>query len=141
MRRFAFLSFAAATSAALACGYCVEDKIAGVYDHAAVSKAIAQKHVVVFFALEGRLRPGEPERRRIASVARSVPGVDPVSVRLSMELAALALAYDPGRTTLARLENALARKLAPIGLTLLNMRMMDSPGDLAAAPRPARALR
>ena len=31
-------------SAAHACGYCIEDKIAAVYDHAVVTRAAAQKH-------------------------------------------------------------------------------------------------
>ena len=40
---------------ALACGHCIEDKIAAVYDYALVTQATARNHEVVFFALAGRL--------------------------------------------------------------------------------------
>ncbi len=121
--------------AALACGYCVEDKIAGVYDHAMVKKAIDGKHLVVFFAIDGRLRPGEPMRRRIATIAQSVPGIDRDSVRVSMELGALAIAFDPRRTNLGVVQNVLERRLAAMDLSLLTLRVMDRPGDLAAVHR------
>jgi hypothetical protein len=117
---------------ALACGHCVEDKIAGVYDHAAVTRAIGAKHMVVFFAIDGALEPGQPMRTRIEKIAASVPGVDPGSVRVSMELAALAVAFDPKRTRLGEVQETLDRKLAALRLSLLAMRIMDRPGDLAA---------
>ena len=122
-------------SFASACGHCVEDKIAGVYDHAAVTRAIGEKHTVVFFAIDGTLKPGQPMRIRIEKLAASVPGVDPRSVRVSMELASLGLAFDPARTNLPRAQKALERNLAPLGLSLLAMRVMDRPADLAVVGR------
>jgi len=133
MARAALLAvLLAASPAAFACGHCVEDKVASVYDHAAVTRAIAAKHTVVFFAIDGTLKPGQPMRLRIERLAASVPGVDAASVRLSMELASLALAFDSRRTTLLDVQAGLERKLAPLGLSLLAMRLMDTPGDLAA---------
>jgi hypothetical protein len=122
----------AASPAAYACGHCVEDKIAGVYDHAAVTRAIGAKHTVVFFAIDGALKPGQPMRMKIEKIAASVPGVDPGSARVSMELASLAIAFDPRRTNLAGVQKDLERKLAALRLSLLAMRIMDQPGDLAA---------
>jgi hypothetical protein len=127
-----FAALLTASSAALACGHCVEDKIAGVYDHAAVTKAIGEKHTVVFFAIDGTLKPGQPMRMKIEKIAASVPGVDKGSVRVSMELASLALAFDPRRASLVQVQKALERTLAELGLSILAMRTMDSPGDLAA---------
>ena len=49
----AALLLAGAASAALACGYCVEDKIASTYDHALVTQALAHKHHVAFFHIDG----------------------------------------------------------------------------------------
>ena len=46
--RAAFLVLAIAWGSAQACGYCVEDKIAAVYDHASISRARAAKHQVAF---------------------------------------------------------------------------------------------
>ena len=123
----------AAGQAALACGHCVEDKIAAVYDHAAITRAVAAKKTVVFFAIDGTLRPGQPMRLKIEQLAASVRGVDAGSVRLSMELASLALAFDPRRASLVDVQAGLERKLAPLGLSLLAMRLMEQPGDLTAA--------
>jgi len=136
MRATLLAALLAASPAALACGHCVEDKVASVYDHAAVTRAIAAKHTVVFFAIDGTLKPGQPMRLRIERIAASVPGVDARSVRLSMELATLALAFDPRRASLVDVQARLERKLAPLGLSLLAMRLMDQPGDLAAV-RPS----
>ena len=116
------------------CGYCVEDKIAAVYDHAAVGRSIAAGHSVVFFAIDAELKHGAAAsaqtRARIEKLAAGVPGVERGSVRASAEAAALAIAYDPKRTGLAEVQKALERKLK---MPLLAMRVMDRPGDLAAA--------
>ena len=135
VRRTLIAALLAGSSAAYACGHCVEDKIAGVYDHAAVTRAIGSRHTVVFFAIDGTLRPGQPARLKIEKIAASVAGVDPGSVRVSMELASLAIAFDPKRTGLAQVQKDLDRKLGALGLSLLAMRVMDSPGDLAAVPK------
>ncbi len=119
------LLLSATASSALACGVCVEDKIAAVYDHAAVTQALAAKHVVVFFAIDGKLVAGERTRNAIEAVARSAPGVDRGSVRMSVELASLALAFDARRTDLAAVQNVLDKKLAPMGLSLLAMQVRN----------------
>jgi hypothetical protein len=82
---------------ALACGVCVEDKIAAVYDHAAVHQALAAKRTVVFFHIDGKLVADERTKRAIAGIARATPGVDAASVRVSCELASMALAFDGRR--------------------------------------------
>ena len=122
-------------AAALACGYCVEDKIAAVYDHAAVTRAIEEKHTIVFFAIDGPLKPGDATRGKIQAIARSAQGVDRDSVRVSVDLATLAVAFDPRRANLAAVQGALDRRLAPLGLSLLAIRVMDRPGDLAEMRR------
>ena len=133
--RFSLLVANLLCGTAMACGVCVEDKVAAVYDHAAVTKAIAARHTVVFFAIDGNLKPGHPTRLALEKGAASAPGVDTASVRLSVELAALALAYDPRRTTLARVQAHIERKIRPLGLSLLAMRVMDRPADLAVVER------
>jgi hypothetical protein len=110
---------------ALACGVCVEDKIAAVYDHAAVHQAIAAKRTVVFFAIDGKLVSDERTRRAIAAAARAAPGVDPASVRVSTELASLALAFDARRANLAAVEKSLDARLSTLGLSLLTMQVRN----------------
>ena len=68
-------------------------------------------------------------------MAASAPGVDGDSVRISLESASLAVAFDPRRGNLAKVQESLDRALAAMGLSLLAMRVMDSPGDLAAVRR------
>ena len=135
LRYLPALVLTSSVTAASACGYCVEDKIAAVYDHAAVSRALQENRTVVFFAIDGALRTGEAEKRKLEGIVASVPGVDRQSVRLSIELATLALAFDPRRANLGQVQNVLDRKLAALGLSLLAMRVMDKPGDLAAVRR------
>jgi hypothetical protein len=128
-------AFAAAGNAS-ACGVCIEDKIAAVYDHAAVTKALEAKHVVVFFAIEGAIPPGATGLRKTAAMAASAPGVDRDSVRISRDGASLAVSFDPRRGNLAKVQEILDRRLGATGLSLLAMRVMDSPCDLAAVRRP-----
>jgi len=46
-------------------------------------------------------------------------------VRVSVELASLALAFDAQRTSLAAVQNILDKKLSPMGLSLLAMQVKD----------------
>src|SRR5262245_15138400 len=122
---------------ASACGHCVEDKIAAVYDHSAVSRSLGAGRTVVFFSIDGELKPGAAAsaktRARLEKLAAGVPGVEPASARASAEAAALAIAYDPKRTGLAEVQKALEQRLK---MPLLAMRVMDRPGDLAAVRAP-----
>jgi len=132
----ALLSMASAASNALACGVCVEDKMAAVYDHAAVTRALDAKNTVVFFAIEGALPPGRAALRKVAAMAASTPGVDKDSVRISRDAVSLAFSFDPRRGDLATVQGILERKLAAMGLSLLAMRVMNRPGELAAVRKP-----
>ena len=113
------------SSKALACGVCVEDKIAAVYDHAAVHQALAAKRTVVFFHIDGKLIADERTRRSISGIARATPGVDAASVRVSCELASLALAFDGKRTNLVKVQQSLEKRLSAQGLSLLAMQVRD----------------
>jgi len=123
--RPALVALLLACSQALACGVCVEDKIAAVYDHAAVHQALAAKRTVVFFHIDGKLVADERTRRSIASVARTTPGVDAASVRVSCELASMALAFDGRRTNLVKVQESLEKRLSAQGLSLLAMQVRD----------------
>ncbi len=120
----------AIASTAFACGHCIEDKIAAVYDHAVVTRAIAQKHQVVFFAVEGNILPGEASRRTLKTIVESVAGVDKGSARVSAESASLSAAFDPAHVPFAVMERALSRKLVASGLSVGILRVMDKPAEL-----------
>jgi hypothetical protein len=123
--RAAILALACIASPALACGVCVEDKIAAVYDHAAVQQALAAKRTLVFFHIDGKLVADERTRRSISGIARATPGVDASSVRVSCELASLALAFDGRRTNLVKVQASLEKRLAAQGLSLLAMQVRN----------------
>jgi hypothetical protein len=129
-RLLVLAGFALAAGPALACGYCVEDKIASTYDHAVVVKAVGAGHHVAFFHLEGPLAKDDATRRALLSAAEAVPGVDKGSVRLALETLTLSFAFDPKRTSLVKAQGALDRKLAARKLSLFPMRTIERPGEL-----------
>jgi hypothetical protein len=51
-------------------------------------------------------------------------------------MASLAISLDPRRGDLATVQEILDRRLSAMGLSLLAMRVMNGPGDLAAVRRP-----
>ncbi|MEZ0236752.1 MAG: hypothetical protein ACAH06_01695 [Methylophilaceae bacterium] len=127
----ALLMLALHSTAILACGHCVEDKIAAVYDHANVMQALERKHPIAFFAIDGPLADGTG--RTLETLAESVTGVDKGSTRVSMESAAMAVAFNPERTTFAKVQKALERKFSGKKLTLQPLRIMDKPAQLKPA--------
>ena len=139
MRAIVLAAFLAVSQQALACGYCVEDKMAAVYDHATVTRALAQKHHVVFFHIEGELAPGPATKHTLERLANDLAGVVRGSAHVSLESAALSIAFDPQRATVAALQAALERKLASRKNSLLLLQVMDRPADFS--PSVARVLR
>ena len=129
------LIIAGLASSACACGYCIEDKIAAVYDHAVVTRAVSQHHRVVFFALEGKISAGEESRRTLEAIVESVAGVDKGSARVSVAAAALSAAFNPQRAPFASMERSLSRKLAPRGLSVAILRVMDQKAELKPLPK------
>lgn len=127
------------SSVAYACGYCVEDKMAAAYDHAVVTRALAQKHHVAFFHIDGVLAPGGATNRALETIAESSTGVDKGSARVSVESASLAVAFDPRRASVADLQKAIERRLAAKKLSLMLLQVMDRPAVFS--PSVSRALR
>ena len=118
-----------------ACGYCVEDKIASVYDHAVVSRAVQAGHRVAFYHLEGPVAQDAATKRALAAAAESAPGVDRGSVRVAVDTFSLSFAYDPGRTSLAAAEKAIDRKLAGRRLALFPLREIEKAAELKEVSR------
>ena len=134
-RLLAALLLAGAAPAALACGYCVEDKIAAAYDHAVVVRALGRKHHVAFFHIDGALASGEGTKRALEAMVESAGGVDKGSARVSVETATLSFAFDPQGAALARLHQVLEKKLAARKLSLMPLRVMEQPAELKAVKR------
>ncbi|MEO8655156.1 MAG: hypothetical protein ABI409_13605 [Ramlibacter sp.] len=100
----ALLLLAIAAPAVWACGVCVEDKVAATYDHAVVRRAAATGKAMVYCEIRGSL-----DARRWQGAARQVRGLDPASVRVSREPAAISFALDASQSpqaAVAALQNA-----------------------------------
>lgn len=132
MRKLLAAALLAASPAAVACGYCVEDKIASAYDHAVVTQALGRKHQVAFFHVEGTFAQDAATRRAIEALVESVSGVDRGSARFATATSTISIAFDPKRAPLGKLQSQLDRKLASRKLMLMPLRIMETPGDLAA---------
>ena len=128
-----------AATHAQACGVCVEDKMAAVYDHAVIGKALGQKHHVAFFHVDGPLMAGEATKRALEQAAGTSSAADKGSVRVSVESASLAVAFDPQRFPVATLQGDLERRLSAKKLSLMLMQVVERPSDVN--PSVARALR
>jgi len=129
--RYALLALAlfAAIPAAWACGFCVEDRVAAVYDQAQVDSALAQRRRVAFFGLEGTPRIDAATRRSVLA-ALSGAGTVSGSARVDLDAAAGAVAYDPRRTDPRALAAAAQRKLAALGIRVVALRTVDAEGTL-----------
>jgi hypothetical protein len=122
-----------ASAPASACGHCVEDKVAAVYDHAVEKAALGQHHHVAYFAIEGTLLNTAAVKHSIERMLTTQDGIDKNSVRVSLDLAALSFSFDPHRTAFASAQAAIERKLAPQRLRLTMLKFVDggAPAKLA----------
>jgi hypothetical protein len=114
---------------ALACGICVEDRVAAVFDNATVDAAVAKKRHLAFFGVEGSLPATAESRRAIADALQASGGIKG-TVRVSLESAAASAVFDPGKTSLAALREGAEARLAARGLTLTALRVIDGGGVL-----------
>lgn len=125
MRRCAKICFAlllaASASGALACGVCVEDRIAAVYDHAVVTCTLDAGHQVMFCAIEGDIVPGNALAHEIRRAIESLAGVNRGSVRVSLDTASLAFTFDPARASGMALMRTANRKFVKSGIKLAQL--------------------
>ncbi len=132
----AALAFLVAARNALACGYCVEDRVAAVYDHAIVVRALARRHEMAFLAIEGALPAAGELRRSIESAIGAAQGVDRGTARVSLDAASLSFAYDPRKPGLGPVLRAVEKTLAAKGLSFSILRVID---DAPLKPLPGAA--
>ena len=129
------LLLALSAPGAVACGYCVEDKIASTYDHAVVTSALARKHHIAYFHIDGPVLPGDDTRRMLEKVAESTPGIDKGTVRVAVETLTISFAFDPQRSPLVAVHAALDKKLAGRKLALMPLRIIDKEAELKTVKR------
>jgi hypothetical protein len=116
----------ATAGSALGCGFCVEDRVASVYDHAVVQRTAAQHHHVGFFALEA-VGGAKIPRKAVLTVAESVPGIDKGTARASTDPTSLSVAFDPAKISMREIDRALAARFAVKGWTLSQLAEINAP--------------
>jgi hypothetical protein len=112
-------------ASSLACGVCVEDKVAATYDHAVVMKAEARHHLVVFGEIDGAVSI-ETVTASILAAARRVQGIDRGTVRTSASPPAFSFALDPAARTPDSAVAELQKRLRTQGVKLSLLRVMSS---------------
>jgi hypothetical protein len=112
-----------------ACGFCIEDRVATVYDQAIVTDALARSRVVAFFSLEGEPRADAATQRAVLAALEAAGGVRGTG-RVDLASGACSIAFDPARTRLAALVAAADRKLAARHIVLKALRVTGPGGAL-----------
>ena len=118
----------AASFTAAACGVCIEDRVAAVYQQAGIDRAIARGQQVAFYSIDGSL-PATAAARKAVAVAVEREGVQGTA-RVSTESATVSVAFDPKRTSILRVQEHATRDLAARGLTLAALRVIGKDGVL-----------
>ena len=111
-------------SSAIACGHCIEDKVAAVYDHAIVVKAVHEKHVVAFFGIEGPLVVNSASKQAIQKMLSSINGVDLNTSRISLETGSMSLAFNPTILSYPALLDTLDKKLKAKKLSVFPLEVL-----------------
>ena len=113
------------TSSVIACGHCLEDKVAAVYDHAIVAKTVREKHVVAFFGIDGPLVVNPASKQEIQKIIASINGVDPNTSRISLETGSISLAFNPILLSYPALLDSLDKKLKPKKLSIFPLEVIS----------------
>jgi len=113
------------TSSAIACGHCIEDKVAAVYDHAIVVKAVHEKHVVAFFGIESPLVVNTASKQDIQKIIGSINGVDLNTSRISLETGSMSLAFNPTLLSYPALLDSLDKKLKVKKLSVFPLELLS----------------
>lgn len=109
----------------LACGVCIEDKVAATYDHAVVMRAGALHHLVVFGEIDGAVNI-KGVTASIPAAARRVQGIDRGTVRTSASPPAFSFALDPAAQAPDAAVAELQKRLRAQGVKLTVLRVMSS---------------
>ena len=119
----------AAAATAFACGFCIEDRVAAVYDSATIEGAVAKHRHVAFLAADGDTALDAQAQRALVK-ALEAAGAVRGATRIAGDNAACAVVFDPKRTTLGRLVAAGDKALAPHRRSVKALRIIDESGKL-----------
>ena len=96
---------------ALACGYCLQDRIASVYDHVLVTQTRQLNQKMLYLIWDGPADHDEKTRRTLIGITSRIKGITKGSVRVSLEPPTIGLAYQPLSISSEQIETVLLQKL------------------------------
>lgn len=119
-------ALALAAADALACGHCVEDRVAAVYDYGMEQEARGAGRGIAYLGVNGR----QAQTPRAANLVREAlqhrPEIAAGTVRTSVTPAAAAFAWGGEAQALPAIIDALNGELGPAGLHLELLRVWDA---------------
>ena len=104
---------------AMACGHCEEDLVASVYDHGLVLRSQSLKQRIMYMAWDGPVARDDATARRLLQEASRATGVTPGSVRVSIQPAAVSVAFNPAKNNRSQSAASLQTRLTKMHVMVL----------------------
>jgi hypothetical protein len=120
------LAVTAAMHPASACGHCVEDRVAAVYDYQVELRAGRDHLRIAYLGIDGPRAESEAAREAIATALRDVPLVERDTLRTSAAPAAASFAWRGSEAELRGAMRTLNAQLAGSGLRAGLLRTWDA---------------
>ena len=106
------------SSNVFACGYCLQDRIASVYDHVLVAKTKQLNQKMLYLVWDGPAARDETTKRHLIAIASRIQGVTKGSVRVALEPPTIGLAYQPSIISRERIETLLLQQLRSMNIVV-----------------------
>jgi hypothetical protein len=106
------------SSNVFACGYCLQDRIASVYDHVLVAKTKQLNQKMLYLVWDGPAARDESTKRHLIAIASRIQGVIKGSVRVALEPPTIGLAYQPSIISQERIETLLLQQLRSMNIVV-----------------------
>jgi hypothetical protein len=99
------------SSNVFACGHCLQDRIASVYDHALLVKTKQLNQKMLYLVWDGPAARDETTKRHLLAIVSRIRGVTKDSVRVALEPPTIGLAYQPLKISREQVEALLLQRL------------------------------
>ena len=101
-----------------ACGYCLQDRIASVYDHVLVAKTKQLNQKMLYLVWDGPAARDETTKRHLLAIVSRIRGVTKDSVRVALEPPTIGLAYQPSIISRDLIESLLLKELRAMNIVV-----------------------
>ena len=101
-----------------ACGYCLQDRIASVYDHVLVAKTKQLNQKMLYLVWDGPAARDETTKRHLLAIVSRIRGVTKDSVRVAVEPPTSSLAYQPSIISRDLIESLLLKELRAMNIVV-----------------------